>query len=134
MADFLSFLKDYPDAVIIPVAKKECLLACGQELYKNKLPMLPESYIELLKSCNGIICKGGTIFGFHPTKADDLVSENLYAPLSGKLCLGRNDFDTLAWNPQNQKYEIIDNSDEEVLREYTSAELAVKHILKIENA
>lgn len=116
-----------------PVSKQQ-IIRIQQELKLNRLPAIPEDYVEFLHHYNIVSHNSGTLWGINPNGyAGDLLSENLNLelPSADILILGCDEFDFLAYNSAKNVYQILDRDDFVVLQTYQRLDTAINYILKL---
>ena len=101
----------------------EALLIAQKVLHNMGLDFIPQSYVNFLKSYNGLKFDGSYLFG--ATVDDDLdiidKNEEMSKPQQ-TILLGYNDFDLLCFNYALKQYQIVDRTDFQVLENYTEDE------------
>lgn len=112
----------------------ESLIVAQKLLVNMHLDFLPHSYIEFLKSFNGVKTDGSYLFG--ATVDDDLdiidKNEQMKRP-KNCILLGYNEFDILVFNFKKHLYQVIDREDFTVIDEYDEqdAKYALSQILSV---
>ena len=112
----------------------ESLIVAQKLLVNMHLDFLPHSYIEFLKSFNGVKTNGSYLFG--ATVDDDLdiidKNEQMKRP-KNCILLGYNEFDILVFNFKKHLYQVIDREDFTVIDEYDEqdAKYALSQILSV---
>lgn len=112
----------------------ESLIVAQKLLVNMHLDFLPHSYIEFLKSFNGVKADGAYLFG--ATVDDDLdiidKNEQMKRP-KNCILLGYNEFDILVFNIKKHMYQVIDREDFTVIDEYdeNDAGYALSQILSV---
>ncbi len=117
-------------------AKK--LIACQRKLKLNNFPLIPQEYVVFLHKYNSLACDGRWLFGVCPRDESDLdiLAENSLALVTNKatnLVLGYSELEYLLWNENNGNYQIVDKSDFEVLKTYSSCKDALKDFLRLDD-
>lgn len=118
-----------------PVEAKNIII-CQKNLMARHLPLIPDSFLDVLHTFNAVSWNGAHIYGISPKNANfsDILNENIRRNRNPEiLLLGCDEFDYLGYNKNSKSYQIIDKEDAEVLEEYSERELelALTYILKI---
>ena len=117
-----------------PLDTKQAILL-QKELNDNEFATIPDSFMQILHTSNGISCDSAVILGTYtndPLK--DIVSQNIrFDTDKNTLLLGISEMDLLVYKPQEKIYQIVDRDDADVLDEYDEGNLlkALSAFLKI---
>ena len=120
-----------------PVSTKQIIL-CQRSLNDNGIAQIPAEYVEILHHFNAFAYDGGFLYGIAPLKGFfmDIIGENLLADLpfpETTIVLGSDECCYLVWNTEQNRYQLIDKTDQMVLNTYTDCADAIRDILKIED-
>lgn len=137
MDSFLIKIKNTPYCFCEEPLQQIDILQYQRDLMQNKLPMLPQSFVNFLHFANGISYNGADVWAIFPKQNyfKDIKKENLSLKFERKnelLFLGINDFDYLAYNQAENLYQIIDKDDWEVLSQSSDLSEMLSQILRIE--
>lgn len=114
----------------------EKMLLVQRKLKLNDMPMIPDSFVELLHQYNSLSYDGSHLFGVEPRDGTDLdiVIENslINNPnREGMLILGFDDMDYLVWNEKEELYQTIDKCSFQMINRYKDCETALFDFLKL---
>ena len=135
MIDILTQINDLEGKICASPVTAEQIIRTQQDLKLSGFPLIPDDYVKFLHHFNGVCWDDSCAYGINPeTGNNDLLAanKNFFSPQEGKIILGEDDFDFLAYNPQTQTYEIIDREDFSLLQSYTKLETALCCLLKLE--
>ena len=103
-----------------PLDTKEIILL-QKELVKNKVAMIPSSFLPLLHISNGFSYNTADVYGIFPKrkKIKDFLSENIRLQADKDIVvLGCSDEYFFAYDLPEKKYVLLDRDDMQVLEEY----------------
>ena len=97
----------------------------SKDLLQSGFHPLPESFISVLKICNGVKSEGGILLGIAPKeKSFDIADFNkLHNHSTQKIILGYDDFAFLVYDFTRQCYLLIDRHDGLELDDFKENEL-----------
>ena len=110
-----------PDSPLLP---RE-LIEEQKKLLQSGFKTLPENFINLLKTSNGIQSEAGTILGIWPQNSNrDISAFNLaHNRSTQKIILGYDDFAFLVYDFERRLYLLIDRQDGIELDDFLESEL-----------
>lgn len=126
MTEFLNFItKNH----LLKKEKPLCIrdvIEIQKGLLQSGFATLPESFIDLLKICNGIKGEDGAVLGINPeNKSLNIVAFNkAHNHSTQKIILGYDDFAFLVFDSAEQKYFLIDRTDGAELDDFLESEFS----------
>ena len=103
-------------------------------LHNMGLGLIPQSYVEFLRTYNGLKFDGAYLFGATVDDDLDIIDQNeKMAKPQQTILLGYNDFDLLCYDFVLKQYRIVDRQDGQTIETYTEDECdyALSKILAI---
>lgn len=138
MDNFFKIIQNTPYCICEKPLKQIDILQYQRDLKQNNLPMLPQDFINLLHLANGISYDGAEVWAIFNSQNcfKDIKTENLslqFEKADHLLILATNDFDYLAYNQNQNLYQILDRKDFAILRQSKCLTAMLSDILKIED-
>ncbi len=100
----------------------------------QKLPLVPDKWLALLKEFNGLWHDGAAILAVAPDGSvfGDILEYSLHdAPIPGVLVLGYDEFEYLLYDETVHKYQFYDKAEGNITYQTAEAEAAAARLLKI---
>ena len=133
MKELLQLIETNKDILTIGSALTIDTIKYQKELSKEKKALIPAELIDFLKKYNGIAYDLGCIYAINSEREilPNIIDRNKNNKSTNLLYIGEDNFDYLAYNQTSNSYQIIDKSDNEVLKEHKDLEEAILYIIKI---
>ena len=134
---FLEQLKKNRYSQLNPSIDAKQAILLQRELNDNGFSKIPENFLQLLHTANGMSCDSAVVLGtFSDDPLRDIVSQNIrFETNKDTLILGLSEMDLFVYKPQKKVYQILDRDDAAVLEEYAENDLlkALSVFLKMRN-
>ena len=134
-------LSKQKDIICFTGANDEQIASISQKLLKNNIPSIPESYINFLKTSNGLSFDGIELFGTEDIPREEkkyifpsLFSSNQdfsnYEFFINKLIIGITSENFIIYDSETKKYSTIDAISLHTLEEFSDIKDLLSYLLK----